>query len=143
MASTTIDPLIKVSPSIDFINVVKSLIGLEREKISTHAELILPVGISSIDEVSEDSVSKNITFSVEDIKWIYERREFIDTEQNKLRGNIEKMHSTRMSDKFASTAISTSKSCPGGSMPKIKSTTRRKGIPEDDFQHQRESPRTT
>lgn len=82
MASTTIDPLIRIKPSDELLDVVKYLLELEKEEICKDSSMVRPSGISSLLTCSDENTFKDFVFFVEDIKWIYAKKELVKTTQN-------------------------------------------------------------
>ena len=77
MAFPTIDPLMKIKPSENLMEVVLKL--FEEEKSNTKdTKRTLPSGIMSLVEDSKTSPS-DVTFHIEDIQWIYERKKSLNS----------------------------------------------------------------
>ena len=70
MASTTIDPLIRIKPSSEMCSFVNTLLDLEREAFCKEPST-LPNGIGSLASCSDEVASKDVILYVEDIKWIF------------------------------------------------------------------------
>jgi len=76
MAFPTIDPLMKIKPSENLMTVVLEL--YEDEKSNTKdIKRTLPSGIMSL--VEDSKASKDVTFHIEDIQWIYERKKSLNS----------------------------------------------------------------
>ena len=77
MANPTIDPLMKIKPSENLMEVVLKL--FEEEKSNTKdTKKTLPSGIMSLVEDSKTSPS-DVIFHIEDIQWIYERKKSLNS----------------------------------------------------------------
>ena len=72
MASPTIDPRIIIKPSKTLLRTVLSLYEEEASGIKASKDT-LPAGISKCIKNLEGSDS-DLSFDIEDIKWIYERK---------------------------------------------------------------------
>ena len=77
MASPTIDQRIMVKPSKTLLRTVLSLYEEESSGIKD-SKTTLPVGISKCIENTEGSDS-DLSFDIEDIKWIYERKNLLNS----------------------------------------------------------------
>lgn len=77
MASSTIDPLIRIKPSENLLRVVTRLYEAENSDL-IDAKETLPAGISSFLECSENSYS-DLTFTIDDIKWIYKKKPLLNS----------------------------------------------------------------
>ena len=75
MASPTIDPLIRIKPSEKLMKIVPYLVNSEKQQ-SKDSNIAYPSAIASFLTQPEDSGS-SFTFSIEDIKWIYDRKEIL------------------------------------------------------------------
>ena len=75
MASPTIDPLIRIKPSQKLIKIMPYLVESENKKTGG-SNIAYPAAIASFLTQRENSAS-NLTFSIEDIKWIYDRKDML------------------------------------------------------------------
>lgn len=75
MASPTIDPLIRIKPSQKLMKIVPYLVESENKKAGD-SNTVPPAAISSFLTQPANSAS-NFTFSIEDIKWIYDRKDML------------------------------------------------------------------
>ena len=81
MASPTIDPLIRIKPSEKLTKIVSYIVEIENKK-SGDSNNAPPTAIASLLKQIEN-ISSDFTFSIEDIKWIYDRKEILTALQNK------------------------------------------------------------
>ena len=77
MAFPTIDPLMKIKPSENLMEVVLKLFEEEKSN-SKDTKRTLPSGIMSLVEDSKTSPS-DVIFHIEDIQWIYERKKSLNS----------------------------------------------------------------
>ena len=93
MAPPTIDPIIRLRPTKSLLKVVSYLYTLKEQGPSDGANSATPEGIlSSVN--GSTTKSQEILYSVEDIKWIYDRKKLLKDSENEQFG-IEKTDSLR------------------------------------------------
>ena len=76
MAFPTIDPLMKIQPSEKLMAVVLELYEEEKSN-SKDINRTLPSGIKSL--VDSNASPSDVTFHIEDIQWIYERKKSLNS----------------------------------------------------------------
>ena len=86
MAAPTIDPLIKIKPSKNLYKTISHLLELESYKKGEDSNNCLPAGIASVLEHPEYA-SESLTLSVEDVRWIYKRKQLLQTPGKDLSDN--------------------------------------------------------
>ena len=85
MAPPTIDPLIRLRPSENLLKVVSYLYTLNEQYVSDGVNSATPDGIlSSVN--GSPAKSQEILYSVEDIKWIYDRKKLLKDSDNEELG---------------------------------------------------------
>ena len=93
MAFSTIDPLIRLRPTKNLLKVVSYLYTRKEQDLSDGVNSATPDGIlSSVN--GSPTKSQEILYSVEDIKWIYDRKKLLKDSENEQFG-IEKPDSLR------------------------------------------------
>ena len=81
MAPPTIDPIIRLRPTKNLLKVVSYLYTLKEQDPSGGVNSATPEGIlSSVN--GSPTKSQEILYSVEDIKWIYDRKKFQKDSEN-------------------------------------------------------------
>jgi len=86
MAAPTIDPLIKIKPSKNLYKTISHLLELESYKKGEDSNNCLPAGIASVLEHPEYA-PESLTLSVEDVRWIYKRKQLLQTPGKDLSDN--------------------------------------------------------
>ena len=85
MAFSTIDPLIRLRPTKNLLKVVSYLYTLKEQDLSDGVNSATPDGIlSSVN--GSPTKSQEILYSVEDIKWIYDRKKLLKDSDNEELG---------------------------------------------------------
>ena len=85
MAFSTIDPLIRLRPTKNLLKVVSYLYTLKEQDLSDGVNSATPDGIlSSVN--GSPAKSQEILYSVEDIKWIYDRKKLLKDSDNEELG---------------------------------------------------------
>ena len=85
MAPPTIDPIIRLRPTKNLLKVVSYLYTLKEQDPSDGVNSATPEGIlSSVN--GSTTKSQEILYSVEDIKWIYDRKKLLKDSDNEELG---------------------------------------------------------
>ena len=94
MAPPIIDPIIRLRPSKNLLKVVSHLYTLKEQNLSDGVNSATPEGILN-SVYGSPTKTQEILYSVEDIKWIYDRKKLLQDSEDEQFG-IEKTDSLRL-----------------------------------------------